>query len=313
MRKNFRKDLEILNNLDKKRFLITGGYGMLANSFLKQLKKYTKKTKIYYLSKNSLNVSKKNSFRRFTKLKPDYIIHCAALVNADLCEKKKRLAKENIFNGTKNIIQFAKKNKSKIFYPQSFLIYKSSNKKVDENTLPKPLSVYGKYKLKSEQFLLKSYKNSLIVRMGGFFGGEKIDNNFVGKITQHISKLIKSGIKELEIGDRIWQPTYTDDLAYNSLILLAKKKDGVYNMASIGSCSFFTLTKKIIEYLKLSKKIRIKKISAKILNKKEFAKRPSILIMNNKRLIKEGLNRQRNWKLSLKEYLSQRYFKDLYK
>ena len=149
--------------------------------------------------------------------------------------------------------------------------------------------------------------------MGGFFGGEKIDNNFVGKITQHISKLIKLGITELKIGDRIWQPTYTEDLAYNSLILLANKKNGLYNMASLGSCSFFELSKKIVKYLKLSNKIKIKKISAKILSKKEFAKRPSSLIMNNKRLIREGLNRQRNWKLSLKEYLSQKYFKNLYK
>ena len=47
--------------------------------------------------------------------------------------------------------------------------------------------------------------------------------------------------------------------------------------------------------------------------KKEFSKRPSRLIMDNKRLIREGLNRQRNWKLSLREYLSQKYFRSLYK
>ena len=313
MNKLFHKDSVIFNNFSKKRFLITGGSGMLANSFARQLKKYTKNTKIYCLAKNKLDVSKKNSFNKLKFIKPDYIIHCAALVNADLCEKKSKLAKKNIYDGTKNIIEFAKKNKSKIFYPQSFLIYKSSNKKVDENTSPKPLSVYGRYKLRAEQLLLKSYKNSLIVRMGGFFGGEKIDNNFVGKITRHISYLIKSGTTELKIGDRVWQPSYTEDLAYNSLVLLAYKKSGVYNMASQGSCSFFELTKKIVEYLNLSKKIKIKKISAKILNKKELAKRPSCLIMNNKRLIREGLNRQRNWKLSLKEYLSHNYFRNLYK
>jgi len=313
MNKFFHKDSKIFYNLNNKRFLINGGSSMLANSFLRQLKKYTKNTKIYCLNKSKLDVSKKTCFNRLKPVKPDYIIHCAALVNADICEKKSKLAKKNIFDGTKNIIELAKKNKSKVFYPQSFLIYKSSNKKVNENTLPKPLSIYGKYKLKSEQLLLKSYKNSLIVRMGGFFGGEKIDKNFVGKITRHISNLIKSGTKELKIGDRIWQPTYTEDLAYNSLVLLANKKYGVYNMASLGSCSFFELTKKIVEYLNLSKKIKIKKISTKILDKKEFSKRPSRLIMDNKRLIREGLNRQRNWKLSLREYLSQKYFRNLYK
>ena len=75
--------------------------------------------------------------------------------------------------------------------------------------------------------------------MGGFFGGEEKDTNFVGKITSHISKLIKQGEKKMEIGDRVWQPTFTNDIAYNSLILLANNKNGKYNMASHGSCSFF--------------------------------------------------------------------------
>lgn len=306
-------DKKTLSKLNNKIFLITGGSGMLATSFVNQINKYTKKTKIYCLDKKKLDVSKKSSFKKLKNINPDYIIHCAALVNADLCEKKKLLAKKNIFEGTKNIIEFAKTRKSKIFYPQSFLIFRETNYEVNEKTLPKPLSTYGNYKLMSEKIILKSLKNSLIVRMGGFFGGEKKDKNFVGKATLHISKLIKLGIKEFKVGDRVWQPSYTEDLAFNSIILLANNKSGIYNMSSFGSCSFYELTKKIVEYLKLSKKIKIKKISASILDNKEFAKRPNKLVMKNKRLIKEGLNRQRFWGDSLKEYLSKKYFEELYK
>jgi dTDP-4-dehydrorhamnose reductase len=89
MKKVFHKDLKFFNMLKNKKFLITGGSGMLANSFLRQIKKHTRNTKIYCLNKSKLDVTKKNSFKRYSNIKPDYIIHCAALVNADVCEKKR--------------------------------------------------------------------------------------------------------------------------------------------------------------------------------------------------------------------------------
>ena len=52
--------------------------------------------------------------------------------------------------------------------------------------------------------------------------------------------------------------------------------------------------------------------SAKILEKRDVARRPLSVIMNNNRLKEENLDRQRNWKLSLKEYLQKPYFKKLF-
>ena len=306
------QDHDYLKNLSGIKFLITGGNGMLGNSFLNQLKINISDPKIYCLNRSELNVSDFNSFNKYKDLKPDFIIHCAGLVDADLCEKNKKDCRTNILEGTKNIMNFAKINNSKVFYPQSFLIYDESNKVVNEDTIPKPLSVYGSLKLEAENIVLKSSNNSLSVRMGGFFGGEKKDKNFVGKIVPHISNLIKQGKNQMDIGDRIWQPTYTEDLAYNSLLLLANNKSGKYNMASHGSCSFFELTYEILKILNITKIFNINKISAKILSKKEIAKRPLSLIMKNSRLNIENLDRQRNWKISLKEYLKRPYFKYLF-
>ena len=117
----------------------------------------------------------------------------------------------------------------------------------------------------------------------------------------------------MEIGDRVWQPTFTKDVAYNSLLLLANNKVGKFCMSSHGSCSFFELTKKILEILGISEIFNILPISAKILAEKEIAIRPLSVIMKNDRLIKESLDRQRKWEISLKEYLSNQYFKNLFK
>jgi dTDP-4-dehydrorhamnose reductase len=308
----YRQDQTYLKNLSGKKFLITGCKGMLGNSFLNQLKAHVQNPKIYCFDKSELNVSDTKSFNKYKDLKPDFIIHCAALVNADLCEEDKKKGKVNILEGTKNIINFAKINNSKVFYPQSFLIYNDTNKLIDENTIPKPLSEYGNLKLEAENIVLNSSSNAISVRMGGFFGGEEKDNNFVGKITSHIAKLINAGENNMEIGDRVWQPTYTNDLAYNSLILLANNKNGKYNMASHGSCSFFELTNELLKILNIEKVFTINRISAKILNEREVARRPLSVVMSNSRLKQENLDRQRDWEISLKEYLKKPYFKNLF-
>ena len=312
MKNIYKEDQSFLENLSNKKFLITGCKGMLGNSFFNKIKTHVKNPRIYCFNKLQLDVSNSNSFKEFIDLKPDFIIHCAALVNADLCEKDKNKGKSNIVDGTKNIMNFAKINNSKVFYPQSFLIYNDTNNTVDENTIPKPLCEYGNLKLESENIVLNQSSNSISVRMGGFFGGEERDTNFVGKITSHISKLIKQGEKNMEIGDRVWQPTFTDDLAYNSLILLANNKTGKYNMASHGSCSFFELTNELLEILDIKNQFTASCISSKILEEREVARRPLSVIMNNNRLKQENLDRQRNWKSSLKEYLEKPYFKNLF-
>ena len=309
---NYIQDQNYLKNLSGKKFLITGGNGMLGNSFLNQLKINISDPKIYCLNKSELNVSNFNSFNKYIDLKPDFIIHCAGLVNADLCEKNKKDGEASILEGTKNIMKYAKINNSKVLYPQSFLIYNDTNKTIDESTIPKPLSIYGHLKLEAENIALSASQNTISVRMGGFFGGEERDTNFVGKITSHISRLIKKGLNEMEIGDRVWQPTFTDDLAYNSLVLLAHNKSGKYNMASHDSCSFFELTNEILKILKISKIFTISQINAEILNKREVARRPLSVIMKNNRLLNENLDRQRNWKISLKSYLEKPYFNNLF-
>ena len=312
MKSIYNQDRDYLKSLNGKKFLITGGNGMLGNSFLNQLKINIQNPKIYCLNKLELNVSNFNSFNKYIDLKPDFIIHCAGLVNADFCEKNKEDGRVNILEGTKNIMKYAKINNSKVFYPQSFLIYSDTNKTIDEDTIPRPLSVYGNLKLEAEKIVLDSSENTISVRMGGFFGGEEKDTNFVGKIIPHISKLIKQGQREIEIGDRVWQPTFTDDLAYNSLILLANNKRGKYNMASHGSCSFFELTNELLKILNLKKIFTLSQISAKILSKREVARRPLSVIMNNSRLRQENLDRQRDWKISLKDYLEKPYFNNLF-
>ena len=126
------QDIESFKLLSGKKFLITGGKGMLGSSFVNQLSKNVKNAKVYSFDKKNLDVSNINSVNKYLDIQPDYIIHCAALVNADECERNYENGKKIIVDGTQNIIDFAKKTNSKIFYPQSFLIYNYTSKIIDE-------------------------------------------------------------------------------------------------------------------------------------------------------------------------------------
>jgi dTDP-4-dehydrorhamnose reductase len=307
-----KSDEPFLKTLDNKSFLITGSSGMLGRAFKNQINTLLPLSKVYYLNKEELDVTKEENFRPFLSLNPDFVIHCAALVDADLCEVSPLLGEVAIIQGTINVVNFANKIGAKILFPQSFLIYDDTNDYVTESTQPNPLSVYGRLKLEAELYALKNARNIISVHMGGFFGGEIYDNNFVGLIVPHLSRLITQNIQILEVGDRVWQPTFTNDLASNCLLLLACGCNGIYCMASIGSTSFFDLTLEIIKLMGIENRIEINKVDFKRIAANDKAVRPSSVIIKNARLESESINRQRHWRDSLAEYLQGQYFKDLF-
>jgi dTDP-4-dehydrorhamnose reductase len=312
---NFSK--QKLTKLSGKTFLITGAGGMLGRSFQEILNKFVDDCKIYALSKEELDVKNKEQVLSFQSLKPDFIIHCASksgnsINPVDYCETHIEESHDLYVNGISNIIELAKLTHAKLFYPQTFLIFDGKSLPITEDTQPNPLCVYGKHKLQG-QLLLNEITNSLIVVMGGFFGGRDLDKNFVGKIIPHIAHLIKTGVTSIEIGDRVWQPTFTNDLAYNILFLLENNKNGKYTMASHGKASFYELTKEIVSILNIKNKIKIIPVSASKFSSKESAMRPALALIENKKLTQENLDLQRKWQDSLREYLSHSYFLNLFK
>lgn len=305
------KDLSTLSRLNSKKFLITGANGMLGRAFRCQIERYAPGAEVYSLDKSQLDVRQSEAFVPYVHLRPDYILHCAGMIDADFCEEHVVDGKRSIVEGTHNVVEFARRSGSKLLYPQSFLIYDGAEL-IDEQTSPNPLCMYGRFKVEAENLVLSGTTDALSVHMGGFFGGESADNNFVGRITRHLAKLIEEGTNAIQIGDRIWQPTFTNDLAANCLLLIAEHRVGKYCMAAHESASFHELVCEIAFQLGISDRIDISKIDATVLAAKERALRPRSATMINRRLEREGLDRQRPWRQALAEYLNQSYFKDLF-
>lgn len=103
------------------------------------------------------DVNKKNSLRDFKNI--DYVIHCASMTNAEKSFGKEKEMYKNNIDCLKNVIDFCKKNKSKLIHLSSTSVYGKQTDLVDENCEEKylkPQSPYADIKLIEEKMLIKN-------------------------------------------------------------------------------------------------------------------------------------------------------------
>lgn len=292
-------------------FLITGAGGMLGRAFREVLGEVLGEVghgRVHALSRLQLDVSDRDAVMACADLRPDVIVHCGGLALADRCEKEPDLARRSHVEGTRNVASLALATGARVFYPQSVFIFDGSELPVTESSVPAPSFVYGRVKLEAERLLLSQVPETLVVRMAGFFGGDEKDKNFVGKFTRQLDELLDGGGGSLDVGDRLWQPTYTVDLARNTLLLIALQKRGVYHMGALGEASFFDVARACIDELGLADLVQLRRVPSKAFDDAEPARRPARMVTSNDRLVAEGLCHQRDWRDALAEYLRRPWF-----
>ena len=112
----------------------------------------------------------KIKFNELKIKKYDLVIPLAALVGAPLCAKKPREAKKINQLWIEELVDNLKKNQ-KIIYPTTNSGYGvgEKDKYCNENSPLKPISLYGKTKVASENVIL-SHNNSISFRLATIFG-----------------------------------------------------------------------------------------------------------------------------------------------
>ena len=213
--------------MNKKKIVITGGNGRFANV----LKLHNKILKIYYPSKKSLDILNINSIEKYLKkIKPKYLIHCAAL-SRPMSIHDKDISKSIDLNiiGTANIVKICASLKIKIIYFSTGYVYEGKTGNYKENDPILPINNYAWSKLGGE-CAVRMYKNSLILRITMCekpfihkFAFHDIKTNFIfhDEVVKIIPKILnKKGI--LNIGGKI-QSVYSFARKNNKNV---KKKSG---------------------------------------------------------------------------------------
>jgi len=289
-----------------KKILITGCGGMLGEAVYAELKD---KYKVYatdidlnesWLSYLDVRLAD-DIDKIFKKIKPDAVLHLAALTDMEYCELHPEQAYDTNFMGAYNIARAAKKQKAPFVYISSAGIFDGKKQNYNEEDAPNPLSVYARSKYAGELAALAIPK-SIVIRAGWMMGGgPKKDKKFINKII----KQIRSGAKQLHIvDDKMGTPTYTYDLAKIIHHLLKNKLYGIYNGTCDGGGSRLDVAKAILKNLKLDKKVGIKVVSSEYFHKEYFAPRPYSEKLINSKIKSINPALAADWRKCLKEYLN---------
>jgi dTDP-4-dehydrorhamnose reductase len=237
-----------------------------------------------------------------------WVVHCAARVDVEGCARDPDAARAVIVDGSRHAVALAKAAGARLFYPQSFLVYDGASNPIAEDETPRPLSLYGQLKYEAEQVILDAVDDALVVRMAGFFGGEAKDKNFVGRIIPVMFAAMQRGETSFKVGDRVWQPTWTRDLAVNSLQLMLARVAGRWQMACHGQATFAELAQEIVVALGWADRFAIDTVDATLVAQSELGRRPDVAILSCGRLKAENMDLQRDWRATLHAYLRHPFF-----
>jgi len=296
--------------LSKVPILVTGGGGMLGSA-IAELAATSPHFVPHALSRGELDVRDAAAVMKYADLVAGgWIVHCAAMVDVRACATDPDAARTVIVEGTRNIAALARTSGARLVFPQSFLIYGDGDGLIEETTPPAPLSLYGALKLEAEAAALETLENPLVIRMAGFFGGGPIDKNFVGRIIPAMHRAMTNGETVFPVGDRVWQPTWTRDLAENTLHLMHLNADGCYQMASHGKATFHEVAAEIATALGWNGRLRVEPVASALVANDETGpeRRPDRAVMACERLRREGRDLQRDWRATLNAYLTHPHF-----
>lgn len=275
--------------------IVTGSKGQLGYDVIRELSKRGYKN-ILGIDIEDLDITNEEDVNQFFKKNnPTVIVHCAAYTAVDKAEDNIDLCMNVNVNGTKYLVEQAKKYSSKFVYISTDYVFDGYKQLPYEiNDEPNPKSTYGKSKYLGELETIK-YEKHFIVRISWVFG--KNGSNFVKSI-------LRLG-KEREflniVDDQVGSPTYTYDLSKLLIDLIETNKFGIYHATNEGSCTWYGFTKEIFRLANIN--IPIHPISTSDYPTK--AKRPMSSMMNKSKLDENGFIRLPEWKNALERYLKE--------
>lgn len=212
------------------KLLITGVSGQLGSAIYKISKYENYGTYLSNLPKtNNKNIKKVditsyNDISSFVKkIKPNVIIHCAALRNVDLCEENKELAWKSNVIGTKNIVDICSELRIKMVFISTDYVFDGYTGGYKEDDAPNPINFYAKTKVIGE-WLVQNLEDFFIVRTSMLVSN--LPGNYVDFTLSGLKSGGISGATDIKSS-----PTLVSELAEASISAIEKDLSGIYHMA----------------------------------------------------------------------------------
>jgi dTDP-4-dehydrorhamnose reductase len=239
------------------KILVTGADGQLGNEFRK-LARSRYDLEFIFTDIGELDITKESDVNTFLdKNRVNYILNCAAYTAVDKAEEEPEKADllnshaVNILGRISN-----ERNINLVHFSTDYVFDGEKKSPYSEEDTPHPVTIYGKSKLEGEE-ILRKMKNWTIIRTSWLYSAS--GNNFV----KTIMKISKEKNKLKVVSDQTGSPTWANDLARTTLILIDRTKDNriqdkgvLYHYSNEGTCTWYDFAREIVKLAGFPIKIR---------------------------------------------------------
>ena len=270
-----------------KTILITGGSSLLALGWAVStrfqlnvvLGFHNRKVELHGTKGLVVNLNSVESIcRTIENIRPDLVIHTAALTNIEICERKPELAYHVNVNLSVNIAKACHQYGIQLVLISSDHVFSGKSSMVDETETPCPLNNYALTKVKAEQLVMDIHSDSLVVRTNFYGWGTSYRRSFSDLILEHLTK--REGIVLFD--NVYYTPILIQSLAEAVHELIDIQAKGIINVVGDEKISKFEFGLKLAKQFNLNAKF----ICPGLLeDKTSLVQRPHDMSLSNNKII----------------------------
>ncbi len=236
--------------------------------------KYKNKYKIHKFKSDINNIDK---LKIFIKKKNISIFIRFAGLSRYKCDLYPKKCLSSNYNANKSLVDFLKKNKIKLIFISSSHVYEKSNKKISEKSKINPNSKYGKYKLKSENYISKHLDKYLIVRIFNIYGKYQPEGYFISDIKEKIRNK-----KSISINNSQRDFIHVDEVSRFLSFSITKNLEGIFNLGSGKSYKLANIIMMISNKMKIKCNLLVKTKADKLVSDITLIKKNGFKVKNEK-------------------------------
>ena len=243
------------------KILVTGANGLLGQKLVTLLQQKDDIDLIATARSSSVRLIKRGEFQLLdvtdkkqvdavvSAVKPDVIIHTAAMTQVDDCETNREACILNNVTAVEHLAEACSANHVHLVHVSTDFIFDGSAGPLDESAKPNPVNFYGESKLKAEQLIQNSSISWSILRTVLVYG---ITNDLSrSNIVLWVKKSLEEGKTISVVNDQWRTPTLAEDLAMGCYLAATSKAKGIFNISGKDFMTPFDIAMKTAEFFKL--------------------------------------------------------------
>lgn len=261
--------------------LITGSAGFLGKHLYKKLKARYEvagidRNESEWVDREVDLTDKKAVKNAVEEIKPDIIIHAAALSNVEYCETRREEARTINVDGTDSLVDSIRGTSVKFIFISSDYVYDGVRGNFTEESQPNPISWYGQNKLDAER-IVQTLPRHIILRPAVIFGWDPGGKNFFMQLYENQRNKTIMRVPT----DQISNPTYIELLEEIICQSIGKDISGIFIATGPESMGRYDLAIAVADAFNFDKK-RIVPVKTEEFG--QIARRPLNCGVNSKKL-----------------------------